>query len=187
MGPLVSTNSATLVNKGLEVIEAHLLFGIDYDRIDVVVHPQSIVHSMVEFVDGSTLAQASPPDMHLPISLALAWPDRLADSAVPMRWDQAQTWNFEPVDHDAFPGLRLAIDAGRAGGLAPAIYNAANEFCVQAFHQGRLAYLGIVDTIAAVLTRSDVPSITGDLAVDDILAADCWARDRAAEALPQNL
>ena len=183
MGPLVTVNSATLVNKGLEVIEAHLLFGIDYDRIDVVVHPQSIVHSMVEFVDGSTLAQLSPPDMRLPISLALAWPERLADSAVPMRWSQAQEWEFEPVDHHAFPGLQLAVEAGRTGGLTPAIYNAANEVCVGAFLAGRLPYLGIIDTVAAVLARRDVPSTKGDLSIDDVLAADRWARDRANDAV----
>ncbi len=183
MGPVITTNSATLVNKGLEVIEAHLLFGVDYDRIEVVVHPESIVHSMVEFTDGSTLAQASPPDMHLPISLALAWPERLPDAAVPLRWDTAQTWAFEPVDHAAFPALQLAVEAGRRAGVAPAVYNAANEVCVEAFLAGRLSYLGIVDTVAAVLMRSDVPSVTGDVSVDDVVAADRWARDRAAEAV----
>ena len=183
MGPVITTNSATLVNKGLEVIEAHLLFGVDYDRIDVVVHPQSIVHSMVEFGDGSTIAQASPPDMHLPISLALAWPERLAGAAIPLRWDTAQTWAFEPVDHAAFPALQLAVEAGRRAGLAPAVYNAANEVCVEAFLAGGLSFLGIVDTVAAVLTASDVPSVTGDVSVDDVVAADRWARDRAAEAV----
>ena len=183
MGPLVTTNSSTLVNKGLEVIEAHLLFGIDYDRIEVVVHPQSIVHSMVEFTDGSTLAQASPPDMHLPISLALAWPHRLPGSASPLRWQESQTWSFEPVDHAAFPGLGLAVRAGRLAGVAPAIYNAANEACVQAFLAGELPYLGIVDIIAGVLSRSDVPSTPGGLTLDDVVAADRWARDRAAEAV----
>jgi 1-deoxy-D-xylulose-5-phosphate reductoisomerase len=181
MGPVITTNSSTLVNKGLEVIEAHLLFGIDYDSIEVVVHPQSMIHSMVEFTDGSTLAQASPPDMHLPISLALSWPDRLPGSAAPVPWGEAQTWTFEPVDHAAFPGLGLAIEAGRTGGVAPAIYNAANEVCVDAFLAGRLGYLGIVDTIAAVLSRDDVPSNAGDLSIDDVLAADQWARVRAAE------
>ena len=112
MGPIVTSNSSTLVNKGLEVIEAHLLFGIPYDRIEVVVHPQSVVHSMVEFVDGSTLAQASPPDMRLPISLALGWPDRIPDAASPVDWTSAQDWHFEPVDHEAFPAFRLAIRAG---------------------------------------------------------------------------
>jgi 1-deoxy-D-xylulose-5-phosphate reductoisomerase len=183
MGPLVTTNSSTLVNKGLEVIEAHLLFGIDFGQIEVVVHPQSIVHSMVEFLDGSTIAQASLPDMRLAIALALAWPDRVADAAQPVDWSAAQSWDFEPVDHEAFPGLRLAIAAGRRGGLGPAIYNAANEVCVQAFLDGRLPYLGIVDTVAAVLDRDDVPSYQGKLSVDDVLAADAWARERAAAAV----
>jgi 1-deoxy-D-xylulose-5-phosphate reductoisomerase len=181
MGPVVTTNSSTLVNKGLEVIEAHLLFGIDYDSIEVVVHPQSMIHSMVEFTDGSTLAQISPPDMHLPISLALNWPDRLPGSAAPVPWGEAQTWTFEPVDHTAFPGLRLAIAAGRIGGVAPAIYNAANEVCVDAFLAGRLRYLAIVDTVAEVLSMSDVPSTAGEVGIDDVLAADRWGRDRAAE------
>jgi 1-deoxy-D-xylulose-5-phosphate reductoisomerase len=188
MGPLVTINSSTLVNKGLEVIEAHLLFGLDFDRIEVVVHPQSIVHSMIEFYDGSTIAQASPPDMRLPIALALGWPDRVPDAAAAVDWTKAQSWEFEPVDHDAFPGLGLAVEAGSRGGLAPAVYNAANEVCVEAFLTRRLSYLGIVDTVAAVLAADDVPSYEGRLGVDGtvdeglhaVLAADAWARERAS-------
>lgn len=183
MGPVVTINSATLANKGLEVIEAHLLFGVDYDRIEVVVHPQSIVHSMVEFYDGSTLAQASPPSMLLPISLALHWPDRVPDAAPAVNWRVAQSWDFEPVDTEAFPGLPLAIEAGRRAGVAPAIYNAANEVCVEAFLAGRLAYLGIIDTVSAVLRRADVPSVGGRLTIEDVLAADQWARQRATELI----
>lgn len=183
MGPVITANSSTLVNKGLEVIEAHLLFGIDYDRIEVVVHPQSIVHSMVEFYDGSTLAQASPPSMLLPISLALHWPDRVAGATSPVNWDVAQSWDFEPVDTEAFPGLPLAIAVGRRGGVAPAVYNAANEVCVEAFLAGQLPYLGIIDTVTAVLARDDVPSVEGELTVDDVLAADRWARQRAADLI----
>ncbi|MBA3233252.1 MAG: 1-deoxy-D-xylulose-5-phosphate reductoisomerase [Propionibacteriales bacterium] len=187
MGPVVTTNSSTLVNKGLEVIEAHLLFGIDYDQIEGVVHPQSIVHSMVEFHDGSTLAQASPPDMRLPIGLALGWPDRLADVGQPVDWTHAQRWDFEPVDHQAFPALSLAVQAGKRGGVRPAIFNAANEVCVDAFLQGRLPYLSIVDTIAAVLSADevdgDVSSEGGTLTVEDVLAADRWARSRASTLL----
>jgi 1-deoxy-D-xylulose-5-phosphate reductoisomerase len=179
MGPLVTANSSTLVNKGLEVIEAHLLFGIDFDRIEVVVHRQSVVHSMVEFVDGSTLAQASPPDMRLPIGLGLTWPDRLAASAPPVDWAQSHAWTFEPVDHDAFPLLGLSVRAGRLGGVAPAVFNAANEVCVEAFLAGGLGYLGILDTVAAVLDDPDVPSTTSDLTVADVLGADGWARDQA--------
>jgi 1-deoxy-D-xylulose-5-phosphate reductoisomerase len=188
MGPLVTINSSTLVNKGLEVIEAHLLFGLGFDRIEVVVHPQSIVHSMIEFHDGSTIAQASPPDMRLPIALALGWPDRVPDAAAAVDWAQAQSWEFEPVDHEAFPGLGLAVEAGQRAGLAPAIYNAANEVCVTAFLEERLSYLGIVDTVAAVLGCDDVPSYEGRLGVDGtvdeglhaVLAADAWARERAS-------
>ena len=133
MGPVVTINSATLVNKGLEVIEAHLLFGIPFDRIEVVVHPTSVVHSMVEFVDGSTLVQASPPTMLIPIALGLAWPDRVPDTAPPVDWTRAETWEFFPLDDDAFPAVSLARRAGAAGGTAPAVYNAANEVCVEAF------------------------------------------------------
>jgi 1-deoxy-D-xylulose-5-phosphate reductoisomerase len=175
MGPVVTINSATLVNKGLEVIEAHLLFGIPFDRIEVVVHPTSVVHSMVEFVDGSTLAQASPPTMLIPIALGLAWPDRVPDTAPPVDWTTPETWEFFPLDDEAFPAVRLAREAGERGGTAPAVYNAANEVCVEAFRAGRLAFVDIVDTVAAVLARHHVVSGT-DLTVDDVLAADAWAR-----------
>ena len=189
MGPVVTTNSSTLVNKGLEVIEAHLLFGVDYDDIEVVVHPQSVVHSMVEFHDGSTIAQASPPDMRLAIGLALGWPDRVADVARPVEWAATHRWDFEPVDHETFPGLRLAVTAGRRAGALPAVYNAANEVCVGAFLAGDLPYLSIVDTVAAVMTAvdltDDVPSKAGGLSVDDVLAADRWARQRALAMLDQ--
>src|SRR5688500_8811955 len=151
MGPVITINSATLVNKGLEVVEAHLLFGTPYDDIDVVVHPQSVVHSMVEFADGSTLAQASPPDMRLPIGLALGWPDRLPRPAYGLDWTTATSWDFEPLDDEAFPAVELCKQAGRRGGTAPAVLNAANEVCVQAFVEGRLPFLGIVDTVAAVV------------------------------------
>jgi 1-deoxy-D-xylulose-5-phosphate reductoisomerase len=181
MGPLVTTNSATMVNKGLEVIEAHLLFGVDFDRIEVVVHRQSVIHSMVEFFDGSTLAQASPPDMQLPISLGLAWPNRVPGAAAAVDWSLSHTWTFQPIDAGAFPLLGLAVGAGRAGGVAPAVYNAANEVCVEAFLAGRLPYLGILDTVAAVLRDPDVPSVGSDLSVDDVLGADRWARERARE------
>ncbi|MGH3510466.1 MAG: 1-deoxy-D-xylulose-5-phosphate reductoisomerase, partial [Nocardioidaceae bacterium] len=147
MGPFVTVNSATLVNKGLEVIEAHLLFDIPFDRIEVVVHPTSVVHSMVEFYDGSTLAQASPPSMLIPISLGLGWPDRVADAAPAVDWSTAQTWRFFPLDDDAFPAVRLAREAGERGGTAPAVYNAANEVCVRAFLDRELPFDRIVPTI----------------------------------------
>ncbi len=175
MGPVVTINSATLVNKGLEVIEAHLLFGIPFDRIEVVVHPTSVVHSMVEFTDGSTLAQASPPTMLIPIALGLAWPDRVPDAAPAVDWTRAQTWEFFPLDDEAFPAVGLARRAGEQGGTAPAVYNAANEVCVEAFRTGALAFVDIVDTVAQVLNTHDVGS-GRHLTVDDVLAADAWAR-----------
>ena len=178
MGPVVTINSANLVNKGLEVIEAHLLFDIPYDRIDVVVHPTSVVHSMVEFVDGSTLAQASPPTMLIPIALALAWPDRVPDTAPPVDWTQVNTWEFFPLDDEAFPAVRLAREAGTAGATAPAVYNAANEVAVEAFRQGRLGFVEIIDTVDHVLGLHDVPSSPA-LSLDDVLAADAWARAEA--------
>ena len=177
MGPVVTINSATMVNKALEVIEAHELFDIDYDRIDVVVHPQSVVHSMVEFTDGSTIAQASPPDMRLPIGHALAWPDRLPGSAKPVDWTKASDWHFEPLDETAFPAVALAKDAGRAGGLLPAVYNAANEEAVAAFRDGRLPFLGIVDAIDAVLDAA--PAFARPSSVADVLEAENWARASA--------
>ena len=177
MGPVVTINSATLVNKGLELIEAHLLFDIPLDRVDVVVHPQSVVHSMVEFVDGSTLAQASPPDMRLPIALGLGWPDRVPGAAGGCDWTTAATWEFLPLDDEAFPAVGLARAAGLSGGTAPAVYNAANEVCVAAFVEGRLPFTGIVDTLARVLDEHEVGNV-GSL--PDVLDAERWARDRAA-------
>ena len=180
MGPVITINSATLVNKGLEVIEAHLLFGIPFDRIEVVVHPTSVVHSMVEFVDGSTLVQASPPTMLIPIALGLAWPDRVPDAAPPVDWTRPETWEFFPLDDEAFPAVALARAAGETGSTAPAVYNAANEVCVDAFRRGDLTFIDIVPTIQAVLSRHDVPS---DVAVEDILAADAWARAEATRLI----
>ncbi len=188
MGPLVTINSATLVNKGLELIEAHLLFDLPFDRIDVVVHPQSVVHSMVEFVDGSTLAQASPPDMRLPIALALGWPDRVPGAAPSCDWSQASTWEFAPLDEHAFPSVRLARAAGLRGGTAPAVYNGANEECVAAFLDGRLPFLQIVDTVAEVLSevlREGLGAPVQPLGLEDVLAADAWARARAASMIDE--
>ncbi len=182
MGPVVTVNSATLMNKGLELIEAHLLFDVPYDRIDVVVHPQSIVHSMVEFVDGSTVAQASPPDMRLPIALALGWPDRVAGAAAGCDWTTASTWEFLPLDDAAFPAVGLARRAGLSGGTAPAVLNAANEVCVEAFLGGRLRFPVIVDTVAAVLDEHSTHSsfaLGNDLSLADVLSAETWARERA--------
>ena len=182
MGPVVTLNSATLVNKGLEVIEAHLLFGIPFDRIEVVVHPTSVVHSMVEFTDGSTLAQASPPTMLIPIALGLAWPDRVPGTAPAVDWSVPQAWEFFPLDDEAFPAVQLARQAGERGGTAPAVYNAANEVCVEAFRTGALPFVDIVDTVARVVSTHDVGS-EGDLTVDDVLAADAWARTQTLDQL----
>lgn len=181
MGPVVTTNSATLVNKGLELIEAHLLFDVPFEKIDVVVHPQSIVHSMVEFVDGSTLAQASPPDMRLPIALGLAWPHRTADAAPGLDWTTATAWTFQPLDEDAFPAISLARRAGIAGGCAPAVFNAANEECVGAFLGGRLPFLSIVDTVSAVVEEFLAGNSGNPTSVADVLSAEDWARNRARE------
>ncbi len=181
MGPMITTNSATLVNKGLEVIEAHLLFDVPMDQIDVVVHPQSVVHSMVEFVDGSTIAQASPPDMRLPIALALGWPDRVAGAARGCDWTTAATWQFFPLDDDAFPAVRLARRVGTAGSTYPAVFNAANEEAVQGFWDGRLGFTGIVDLVTRVVDAHSAPS--GGLTLSAVLRAEQWARLRARAIL----
>jgi 1-deoxy-D-xylulose-5-phosphate reductoisomerase len=180
MGLMVTTNSASLVNKGLEVIEAHLLFDIPLDRIDVVVHPQSVVHSMVQFIDGSTLAQASPPDMRLPIALGLGWPDRVPQAAPACDWTKATSWTFEPLDTAAFPAVGLAKDAARRGSTFPAVFNAANEEAVTAFHAGRIRFTDIVDTIEAVLSEHTASS---GLTVESVLEAERWARARTHERL----
>ena len=176
MGLVVTTNSATLVNKGLEIIEAHLLFDVEYDRIDAVVHPQSVVHSMVEFVDGSTIAQASPPDMRLPISLGLDWPNRVAAVGTPIDWTVPHSWTFEPLDDAAFPAVELAKKVGRLGGTYPAVFNAANEQAVAAFHAGRIGFLDIVDTVLRVVeSHEQAPELTRE----SLAEAERWARDAA--------
>ena len=180
MGPLVTTNSATLVNKGLEVIEAHLLFGFGLDKVDVVVHPQSVVHSMVEFYDGATVIMASPPDMRIPIALGLAWPERVPDAAPGLDWTTAATWTFEPLDDAAFPAVALAREAARLGGTAPAVYNGANEACVADFLAGSIPFTRIVDTVARVVSEHD-PSRTGAPTLEDVRGVDAWARARARE------
>ncbi|WP_204164373.1 1-deoxy-D-xylulose-5-phosphate reductoisomerase [Nocardioides daejeonensis] len=179
MGRVITTNSATLVNKGLEVIEAHLLFDVPFEAIDVVVHPQQFIHSMVEFVDGAVVAQIGLPTMLVPIAMGLAWPDRVPGAEAPVDWTRASDWRFEPLDDVAFPAVRLARVAGTRGGTAPAVYNAANEVCVDAFHAGRLPFPGIVDVIADVLSEHPVGS-EQKLTLDDVLAADAWARETAS-------
>jgi 1-deoxy-D-xylulose-5-phosphate reductoisomerase len=182
MGPMNTLNSASLVNKGLELIETHLLFGIGYDRIEVVVHPQSIVHSMVTFIDGSTIAQASPPDMKLPISLALGWPNRVPGAAASCDFATASSWEFEPLDSEVFPAVELARHAGQTGGCMTAVYNAANEEAAEAFLQGRIGFPAIVKTIADVLHAADQWGVS-PANVDEVLDAQRWARERAQRAV----
>jgi 1-deoxy-D-xylulose-5-phosphate reductoisomerase len=182
MGPVVTINSSTLVNKGLELIEAQLLFGIPADRIDVAVHPQSIIHSMVTFVDGSTLAQASPPDMRLPIALAMNWPRRVPGAAAACTWEKAASWTFEPLDAVAFPAVGLARHCGTVGGCLPAVFNAANEVLVDAFLAQNTSFTSIVDTITEVVEAADEwRRVPRD--VEDVFAAESWARARAAEVM----
>jgi 1-deoxy-D-xylulose-5-phosphate reductoisomerase len=178
MGPVVTINSATLVNKALEVIEAHLLFGVPMESIDVVVHPESQVHSMVEFIDGSTVAQASLPDMRLPIALGLSWPERLHGVAPGYDWSERRAWTFEPLDEDGFPAIRLARGAVAASPLHPAVLNAANEVAVAGFLAGTLPFLGIVDTISATLDAFAAP---GEVTLDAVLEAERWARHTAGQ------
>jgi 1-deoxy-D-xylulose-5-phosphate reductoisomerase len=175
MGQVVTTNSASLVNKGLELIEAHLLFDIPFERIEVTVHPQSVIHSMVEFVDGSVIAQASPPDMKLPIALGLSWPDRLDSVSDPVDWSKSHTWNFEPLDETVFSAVRLARQVGKAGKSYPAVYNAANEQAVIAFHQGAISFDQITDLIERAV---DAHQPESELTLGSVLAAEKWARDR---------
>jgi len=180
MGLVITTNSSTLVNKGLEVIEAHLLFDVEYDNIDVTVHPQSIVHSMVEFVDGSTILQASPPNMRLPISLGLDWPNRVAGVGAPLDWTTASTWTFEPLDSDAFPAVELAKSVGRLGGTYPAVFNAANEQAVLAFHAGAIGYLDILGTVQRVVdAHAASANQAGEFSLEGLYEAERWARSAA--------
>jgi 1-deoxy-D-xylulose-5-phosphate reductoisomerase len=183
MGPVVTINSATLMNKGLELIEAHELFDVPWDRIDVVVHPQSVVHSMVEFVDGSTIAQLSPPDMRLPIQLAMTWPERVEHAFVACDWTRASELTFEPVDRTTFRALDLAEEAGRRRGTWPAVLNAANEVAVDAFRAGRLPFLGIADLVERTMDAwaATDPGVPNQL--QDVLDADAWARSRAAASV----
>ena len=176
MGPKITVDSSTLMNKGLEVIEAHELFGFSYDAIDVVVHPQSIVHSMVEFVDGSTMAQCSPPNMKLPIALGMSWPERVPNVAPALDFTQASQWTFEPLNEMVFGAVRLARQVAKAGSTYPAVYNAANEEAVEAFHRNKIGFNQIVDVIERTVNAHEPQ---GELTLESVLAAETWARDRA--------
>ncbi|MEO0067471.1 MAG: hypothetical protein RJB63_596 [Actinomycetota bacterium] len=177
MGKVVTTNSATMVNKGLELIEAHLLFDIPFDRIEVTVHPQSVVHSMVEFVDGSVLAQCSPPDMRLPIALGMSWPNRVPNVAKACDWTKAASWTFEPLNESVFSAVKLARQVGSAGLTYPAVYNAANEQAVEAFHAGWIGFNQIVELVQRVVDAHEPES---ELSLEGVLRAEIWARDRAS-------
>ncbi|MFZ9017589.1 MAG: 1-deoxy-D-xylulose-5-phosphate reductoisomerase, partial [Ilumatobacteraceae bacterium] len=183
MGPKITVDSSTLMNKGLEVIEAHELFGVDYDRIEVVVHPQSVVHSMVEFSDGSTIAQLSMPDMRLPIGYALGYPERIRTPFGRIDWTEVRRLDFELPDTETFRCLGLAYDAGRVGGTAPAWLSAANEVAVDAFLQARIPWVAIASVVAAVLDEHD-GAVPGT--VEDVMEADSEARRRASELIARS-
>jgi 1-deoxy-D-xylulose-5-phosphate reductoisomerase len=185
MGPVVTINSATLVNKGLEIIEAHYLFGTPYSKIEAVIHPQSVVHSMVEFIDGSTIAQASPPNMKGPIAYALAYPERVSGAMAPVDWSKKFSWDFEPIDESRFPSVALARRCGALGGAFTAMYNAANEVAVEAFLSERIPFTAIVDTIDKTVSKlnSGAPEKVRDLA--DVTAIENDARRVATELLTQ--
>lgn len=185
MGPVVTINSATLVNKGLELIEAHLLFEVPVADITVVVHPQSVVHSMVEFHDGATIAQASPPDMKLPIALGLSWPDRLDNVSKPNAWSAPVTWDFASLDEVTFPAVSLARTAVAESATHPAVFNAANEVAVAAFLTGQIKFLDIVDTVAEVLSRHDGVAASS-VTLEAVEAAEQWARSAATEFLSKH-
>ena len=175
MGQVVTTNSASMVNKGLEIIEAHLLFDIPFDRIEVTVHPQSVIHSMVEFIDGSVIAQASPPDMKLPIALGLSWPDRIAGVSEPVDWSKSHNWQFDPLDEDVFSAVKLARQVGTLGKSYPAVYNASNEQAVAAFHAGLITFDQITELIERAVEAHEPDA---QLSLESVLAAEKWARDR---------
>jgi 1-deoxy-D-xylulose-5-phosphate reductoisomerase len=182
MGRVVTTNSATLVNKGLELIEAHLLFDIPFERIEVTVHPQSVVHSLVEFVDGSTIAQCSPPDMKLPIALGMSWPERVPNISTPVDFSKAHTWSFEPLDESVFSAVALARQVGSAGSTYPAVFNAANEQAVDAFHEGKISFLAILEIVEAVV---ELHKPEAQLSLEAVLQAELWARTTADSLIAQ--
>jgi len=183
MGPVVTINSSTLVNKGLEIIEAHYLFDIPYAQIEAVIHPQSIVHSLVEYVDGSTIAQASPPNMKGPIAYALSYPDRLAKASVPIDWSAASTWSFAPIDTVKFPAVDLARRCGSLGGGLPAIFNAANEVAVAAFLDSHIEYTAIIDTVDAVVQQLSPIAVSALRDLADVSAIEDDARRVAHEVI----
>ena len=176
MGRVVTTNSATMVNKGLELIEAHLLFNVPFDQIEVTVHPQSVVHSMVSFIDGSIIAQCSPPDMKLPIALGMTWPERIENVSPPVDFTKAHTWTFEPLDEDVFKAVKIARQVGSAGLTYPAVYNASNEQAVDAFHDKAISFTEILEIIQEVVASHKPEQ---EMTLESVLAAEVWARETA--------
>ena len=183
MGPVISVNSATLVNKAHEIIEAHHLYQMNYSQIEAVIHPQSVIHSMVEFVDGATIAQASPPNMKGPISYAINWPDRLKSATPAMDWKQAHSWDFEPIDHERFPAIELAKRCGELGGGLPAIFNASNEVAVEAFLKGSIAFTSIMECVEQSVQRLGGSNPTAIRDLSDVSAIEHDARTVAQEVL----
>jgi 1-deoxy-D-xylulose-5-phosphate reductoisomerase len=183
MGPVVTINSATLINKGLEIIEAHHLFGLPYSQIDAVIHSQSIVHSMVEYKDGSTIAQASPPNMKGPIALAINYPQRTVGATSAIDWSSASTWNFAPIDHARFPAVNLARHCGTVGGALPAIFNAANEEAVAAFISGRIKFTDIIATVEEMITQYEGQSLPALRDLADVSAIEQDARTRTEQLI----
>jgi 1-deoxy-D-xylulose-5-phosphate reductoisomerase len=181
MGEVVTINSANLVNKGLEIIEAHYLFDLPYEQIEAVIHPQSVVHSLVEFRDGSTIAQASPPNMKGPIAYAMAYPERIYNACAPIDWSKPNNWQFEPIDNKKYPAIELAKNCGRSGGGLPAVYNAANEVAVAAFVAGKIKFPAIIQTVERVVATlsSSAPITIRDIA--DVSAIEQTARMKATE------
>ena len=185
MGEVVTINSATLLNKGLEIIEAHYLFGLDYENIEAVIHPQSVVHSLVEYVDGSTIAQASPPNMKGPIAYALSYPERINKATAAIDWSKSHTWEFSPIDSDKYPAIELAKRCGQVGAGLPAVYNAANEVAVAAFLAGQIKFTAIIDTVESVVQSFGSNTTTTIRDISDVSAIEQSARSKAAEIIKE--
>jgi 1-deoxy-D-xylulose-5-phosphate reductoisomerase len=185
MGEVVTINSATLLNKGLEIIEAHYLFGLDYENIEAVIHPQSVVHSLVEYVDGSTIAQASPPNMKGPIAYALSYPERINKATAAIDWSESHTWEFSPIDNDKYPAIELAKRCGQVGAGLPAVYNAANEVAVAAFLAGQIKFTAIIDTVESVVQSFGSNTTTTIRDISDVSGIEQSARSKAAEIIKE--
>jgi 1-deoxy-D-xylulose-5-phosphate reductoisomerase len=185
MGEVVTINSATLLNKGLEIIEAHYLFDLPYESIEAVIHPQSVVHSLVEYIDGSTIAQASPPNMKGPIAYALSYPDRISRATAAIDWSKSHTWQFLPIDNEKYPAIELAKRCGQLGSGLPAVYNAANEVAVAAFLAGQIKFTAIIDIVEAVVQSFGSNSPTTIRDISDVSVVEQSARSKAGELIKE--